>query len=185
MCNDVGDGLDEDTYRERMLAVAEEREENRVALMDEGTQTRNGIYEQLIQGCGGIEVIEMHRANRRNPVEDDEYQPEIEDAEDVEDGLLEGGEDEREEDGQDAEVDGDPDYVAADIGTNAEEAKESAKKSKKKRSDKLKKKVQLRSLYDPMRPGCSRLSQRWMAYRRRGRRRRRRRRRKKRSQTMT
>jgi hypothetical protein len=106
-CMVAGDGLDEETYRENMLSVAEEREEKRTALMDEGTQTRKGIYDELIAGCGGIEAIIAHRQDRSIREE-----PEAEEGDD------------------------DPDYIADDGDEDTDEA-EIATKARSKRVSKL------------------------------------------------
>jgi len=42
-----GDGLTEESYREKMFEQSEEREEMREALMSEGAETRLGVYAEV------------------------------------------------------------------------------------------------------------------------------------------
>ena len=91
-----------------MLATADEREEKRQALLEEGTQTRTGIYEQLIEGCGGMDAILLHRQEHSE--------------------QSAGGD-------PDYVEDGDPDYVADD--GEEEDADEAAQEAQAAQSERL------------------------------------------------
>ena len=105
-----GDGLTEESYREKMFEQSEEREEMREALMSEGAETRLGVYAE-VQG-------EEAAAQQRKPREKKKKKKKKKKkAEEVDEEEEEAGEEEAGEE----EGEGYEDEDAAELARQAQE----------------------------------------------------------------